>query len=384
MSNDLPISGLTTTGNASGNDKFIVNSGQDLASQTTRAITFSDLASSLGASGDVAMSPIFITFGGNWDGTDGAYENIGSQDDLFGAGLVVKVQMPATADSAIVINTYGSAIKASQFVKAGSTTNAMAQFQYYVTLSGGSAEWALAPGGEPRVTMAMGTAYHMPAPYAYGVTDSYVSKTDSSRSNRISFTKGSEVTFTANADLRRAKKCIPAVGGGRMVILPFDSTNARALAAANDLVDTEGVVYGTSKNALDSEIFPPLTPTEEQQSLSQDAKHNTVYVINGITNAIDYNTAQITSQFPGSSYPDPTNGGAGTDILTLLRNIRAALGSLQSDGSLDTKEKFSQRYNDLVYGNENNSIPGAAAYVSFQFAFETFTPPSGYGLGAGF
>ena len=383
MSNDLPISGLSTTGSASGNDKFIVNSGQDIASQTTRAITFSDLSASLGSSGSVAMSPIFITFGGSWTGSDGSYEFIDSQDDLFGAGLVATVPMPPGADAAIVFNTYGSSILASQFIESGSTTNAMAQFQYYVTL-GSNAEWALAPGGSPKRTMAMGSAYHMPAPYAYGIGDAYAAKGDSSRSNKITFTKGASVTFTANADLRRAKKCIPSVGGGRMVLLPYDSANARAAAAANDLIDNAGVVYGTSKNALDSEIFNPLTEDEKQQTLSQDAKRNTVYVINGISNALTYNASYLTTKFPNSNYPDPTQGGAGTDVVTLLTNIRAALGSLQADGSLTSQSAFTKRYNDLVYGDENANIPGAAAYVSFQYAFETFTPPAGYSLGAGF
>ena len=100
--------------------------------------------------------------------------------------------MPPGADRAMVVNSYGSSIYASELILAGGDTNAMAQFQYNVTLT--NATWRFAPAGQ-NAMMGMGSAYHMPGVYNYGVTDSYACKSDHSRPNIIEFTPGAEVTF---------------------------------------------------------------------------------------------------------------------------------------------------------------------------------------------
>ena len=370
---DLKISQLTPSTSAASGDQLIINKGD----ATTQKIDVSDFVQSLIGGGgdggtdglpDLAISPSFFTFGVNYVGDAADFERVNGIDSVFEPQPSVKMTMPPGTDRAMVVNSYGSSIFASPLIQAGGDTNGMAQFQYSVTLT--NATWRFAPSGQ-NAMMAMGSAYHMPALYNYGVTDSYACKGDHSRPNIIEFTPGSEVTFTLKVGIRRAKKCIPGVGGGRMMIFPYNSSNEITAQtfeafAAGSLID-DGVKYAAAGG--DPDIFDPLTAAEIDQQNSQDFKNETRYFISRITDALEYD-AQLDTNYPPTVNVEDITGGPDAPVRTVLDNIRKAIFNLKYDPTTDVTV-LSDKLKRLVYGDENAGIPGAAGYIQFKYNFET-------------
>ena len=373
---DLKISQLTPSTSAASGDQLIINKGD----ATTQKIDVSDFVQSLIGGGgdggtdglpDLAISPSFFTFGVSYTGDAADFERVTGIDSVFEPQPSVKMTMPPGTDRAMVVNSYGSSIFASPLIQAGGDTNGMAQFQYSVTLT--NATWRFAPAGQ-NAMMAMGSAYHMPALYNYGVADSYGCKGDHSRPNIIEFTPGSEVTFTLKVGIRRAKKCIPGVGGGRMMVFPYNSSNEITAQtfeafAAGSLMD-DGVKYAAAGG--DPDIFDPLTPAEIDQQNSQDFKNETRYFISRITDALEYDE-QLDITYPPNVNVEDITGGPDAPVRTVLDNIRKAIFNLKYDPTTDVTV-LSGKLKRLVYGDENagtNGIPGAAGYIEFKYNFET-------------
>ena len=369
MASNFKISDLTQLGRApAASDLFIVNDAAGVQ-QYTRSITYDDLLG--GIAGGLSLQPIFLTFGVNWVGVASDYEQISGNDDLVTPRPTRSVTMPASADRAIIINSYGTSIVASPLVLAGNSTNAMAQFQYSITLT--NATWRLSP--DPLFKkMSLGTAYHMPAGYNYGIQDAYASKTDSSRPNVLAFSPGATVSFELQLGLRRGKKCIPGIGGGRMLIFPYNSNDEIAPVIESYLVseDQDGVAY--SLEGENPDVFDPLTDKEKQQNSSQDIKNSVGWVIDTTTRVLTYDT-QITTDYPDSNYPNPLTGEE-TNITTLIENLRQAAYDLKYDASTNTDDYY-EKLNKIVYGDEATSRPGLIGYIGFNYGFETLTEDDG-------
>ena len=367
---DFKISELQKQEDAAAGDFLIINKGNSL----TNRIDVADFITSLIGGGDpddgipdLAISPSFFTFGVDYSGDATLFDRMHSIDSVFEPKPTVTMTMPAGADRAMVVNSYGSGVHASPLVLAGNSTNAMAQFQYHVTLT--NANWRFAPSGQ-NAQMAMGTAYHMPAAYNYGVADAYSCKGDSSRPNIIEFTENATVTFELKVGIRRGKKCIPGVGGGRMMIFPYNSSNEIVAASfesyvAGTLVEDD-VKYGARDANIN--IFEPLTPAEIDQQNSQDFKNETQYLISRITDALAYDD-QLDVNFPPNVTVEDITGGPDAPVRTVLENIRKAIYNLKYDPTTDVAV-LSDKLNRLVNGDEDAAIPGAAGYISFKYNFE--------------
>lgn len=363
MASNFKISDLAGLGREpAASDVFIVNDASGVQ-QYTRSLTYADLLS--GIAGGLTLQPIFFTFGVSYTGDPADFENVNSVDHLFDPKPLKAIQMPKGTDRAIVINSYGSSIKASPLVKDGNSTTCMAQFQYSVTLEG--ATWRLAPTANA-VKMSLGSAFHMPGRYNYGVPDSYAQKSDSTRTNVINFADGAVVKFELDVSLRRGKKCIPGCGGGRMMLFPYSSTDEIApLIDALTMVDaTEGVHYGTADE--DPDIFTPLTPVEVEQSTSQDIKNTIQFVIDRITQALEYDD-DLTTDFPDSNYPNPLDGTT-SNVTTLLTNLRKAAYDMKYDASTNVTD-YNTKLDKIIFGDEGQSRPGLSNYIGYQFGFES-------------
>ena len=372
---DQKISDLTEVTTAVQGDQLIINKNDS----STRKIDVINFILSLVGGGedpndglpDLAIAPSFFTFGVSYLGAAADFNSINSVDSVFEPQPTRTITMPPGANAAMVVNSYGSSITASPLVAAGQETNAMAQFQYQVSLT--NATWRFAP--DPAlVTMGMGSAHHMPALYNYGIADAYASKSDNSRPNVIDFTEGATITFTLKAGIRRGKKCVPGIGGGRMIVFPYNTSNEIQQQAVNSVLDafSDDNMVAYTDAGVDPDIFAPLTDEEIERNNSQDLKHSINYVINSITQTLDYDD-EFDTKFPlGTDVNDPSGGAPGAPRVVLAR-IRRALFNLKNKTDSDVSVYFAE-YNKLVFGDENANAPGAAGYVGFTYGFERAVP----------
>ncbi len=373
---DLKISDLDPDAQAVAGDQLIINKGD----ATTKKIDIADFVASLigggGGNGedgltDLAISPSFFTFGVSYSGNPADFERITGVDSIFEPQPTRTITMPPGANAAMVVNSYGCGITASPLIGAGQETNAMAQFQYQVSLT--NATWRFAP--DPAlVTMSMGSAHHMPGLYNYGIADSYASKCDNSRPNVIDFAEGATVTFTLKAGIRRGKKCIPGMGGGRMIVFPYNTSNEIQRSAIEGVMsalsDDDMVAYTAA--GVDPDIFAPLTEEEIERNNSQDLKHSINHVISAITQTLEYDE-EFDAKFPLDTIVNDPSGAPAAAPRTVLANIRKALFNLKNKTSGNVEEYFTD-YNTLVFGNESANAPGAAGYVGFTYGFERAVP----------
>lgn len=342
---DLKVSQLPVVEAAGNNDLLIVNTGSP---QETSTIRVGNLLSQ--ASG---FQPIHVVIPGAYQSeeiTTVRGETYSNFSNVFATTAPVPVTMPAGADRAVVI--YNGKVAHLSRVGVSGSSNGFCTYKLQLLQTGGQFE------GNDNNHINMSGGVHQPHPGTSSGDSNidYIGKFTAVaypvKSSILQFTDGATVSFSPKLAIIKSKQGYINAVPGRLIILPYSSTNSVATALASTFADS------------DEEFeYPPLTIGEEETDKSKDLKNRMLFLINAIDETLRYD-AQFDVQFPPTT-DTGVPGGTGTNgnmtPRELLQDTAEGVMAIKRNPTL-TYEQMDTQLDSL----ENQAAP----YVAFKFDWQ--------------
>ena len=341
---DLKVSQLPVVNTAGATDKIIINAGFP---QETKTITVKNFLATSG------FSPIHVVIPGAYTSVDitrVSGESFGDFANVFENTAPVPVQMPSGADRAVVI--YNGKVAMLSRVGVTGESNSFLTYKLQLQQTGGNFQ------GNDVNHINMSGGVHMPHPTTNSgdpnidFVGKFTAVAYPVKSSVVSFSELATVNFTPKCAVIKAKQGVVNILPGRLIILPFNSSNSTASALASTFV------------AIDDEFdYPSLTLAEEETDKSKDLKNRMLFLINAIDETLRYD-AQFDTQFPAST-DTGVPGGTGTNGNMTPRELLQAT----AEGVMAIKRNPSLDYDAM--GTELDSLENQAApYVAFKFDWQ--------------